>query len=156
MIPGEADFRKLLALIADPQKYAARLDELAGKEQSAKDAGERAGRLEPEVRARLDEANDLIRTATSEREKLASDRSALIAKESNLRTAEAKFEAYRVATKNELKQREEAVAAGERTLASGLSDLQARKAQSDTTLKEAQALRAQFQQKLDAIQKAAA
>lgn len=156
MLPGEKEFRSLLAIITDPQKFAARVDELAGREQAAKDAIERASAVAPQAQAKLDEAHGLIHTATQEREKLAAGRAVLSREQATLRDAEARFNAERIAIKSDLKKREDAVAENEKRLASALSDLQAKQAQVEQTLAEAQALRAQFQAKLEAIQKAAA
>lgn len=151
MLPGEKEFRALLALITDPQKYAARLDELMGREQAAKDSIERASNIEPQAQEKLAEAHELIRTATQERNELANGRKALAKAEDALRAAEAKFDAERIAKKEELRKREEAVAKRESAVSARESDVSALEARNQQVLSEAEALRGKWQSKLAAF-----
>lgn len=148
-LPGEEGLRALLALITDPRKYAARLDELAAKEQSALDAAERASALVPAAERKLEEAKVLAAEAEAASAGAAEQRKNLDGEAANLRAAEARFNSERLAQKTLLKAREDAVAALEAANASKASDLSALEARGKTVLAEAEVLRAKWQKKLD-------
>jgi chromosome segregation ATPase len=155
-LPGEDHFRALLDLISDPEKYKKRLDELIAREQAAFDAAEKAIRLAPEAEAKLAQAKKLEAEAIAAKE-TADELAKSIKKQGEaMRDAETRFNAERLAKRQELNAREDAVKSGEEAVASARRELADKMAQAERTLAEAQALRAQFQAKLDAIQKAAA
>lgn len=151
-LPGEDHFRALLTVIADPQKYAARVDELSGLVQKSKDAIESAKGVGAAADQKMAAAQSLMDQATATKKDGEDLKAQYQSRLENLRAGEAKFESERVAKKTELAAREDAVKLREDAIGKKESEVATLKAQAERTLSEAQDLRAKWQAKLDAFE----
>ena len=153
--PGADGLREILGLmagIADPQKYAARLDELEARDAAATEKTEKANALMAMAEKRSREVDGLVEAVSKREEAAAAVKAEYEAALAKLREAEAKAEGERIAKKNELRIREDAVKAREDVIGSKETDAADLMARAKTVLAEGEALRTKWQRKLEAFE----
>lgn len=153
--PGEDGVRQLLGLMAgitDPQKYAARLDELEAKDAASAEKETKANALLAMAEKRSREVDELVKAVADREAKAAQVKREYETALASLREAEKRAEGERIAQKNELRIREEAVKAREDVIGSRETDAADLMARAKQVLAEGESLRAKWQRKLEAFE----